>query len=129
MSAIHPAIAKRIGTDLAELIEDVRLTGETWGTLQARLSHLDHMRKVRLSELREGYRTVLEEQGEKVTEARLDDLARKSDDYREILRKRYETALAEASANTLYFAKRNALDALVETMRQERAEMRLHQNA
>ena len=129
MSGIHYAIAQRIGTDLSELIEEVRLTGEHWGKCKAKVDHLDHMRKVRLAELREGYRAVLEKAGDKVTESRLDDLARKHKDYKAIIMNRYEAAIEESEASSLHFAKRNAMDALTETMRQERAEMRLHQNA
>lgn len=129
MQPVHPAIERRIGADFTELIEEVRLTGVRWGKAKADYEKLKHLRKIRLAELREAYRKGLEDRGEKVTEARLDDLARRSEDYKDIVLKIYKAAVEEAEASALHFARRNAMDAVIEQMRQERTEMKLTANS
>ena len=66
----HGEVIQWDGSDAASL--------EAWFGL---FSHAEHFRKVVLASCREAERAKAAERGEKVSEARLDDLARTSDVY------------------------------------------------
>jgi len=127
--AVNPAIARKIGPELTELIEEVRISGEEWGRLKARVEYLGHFRKIRLAELIDKYFAAIEMTGDKASVARAEEMARKDPEYKKIVMQLYKSQVEESRAMSWHFAKRNAMDVLFAKMNLERAEMYMNKSA
>lgn len=79
--ALNVRTSHMVGLDLMGSAEQLRSLSREADMARAQADHLEHIRKVRLAEIRESERARLAREGVKVTEARLDDLARASKLY------------------------------------------------
>jgi len=111
------------GVDIDELIERVRLLSVEYGTQKAKVEHMTDFRKAKLYSIIEERRAEFQEVGEKVTEARLEAIARASIGYKEYLERQYHEKVALVEKEAAYFAARNKLDSLMEMMKFARNEM------
>jgi hypothetical protein len=131
MMPIHPDdhlrghLAHELGVDLLELAEEVRIASVAYGRRRAQVDYLENMRKVLLAELMETHRAHLAGEGEKVTESRLENLARTSSAYRNFLAAQRDERTRLAEEESIYFSKRNRLEAYHEMARYARAGMYL----
>ena len=116
-------VTSHVGCDPDVLIEKVRTTFVAFAKKRAFVEQLEHGRKVVLAEEIERERTVARQAGDKATEARLDNLARMSQGYRDflktILQAKYDLAELEAE----HFSWRNKWELCVEQVRFARSEM------
>ena len=114
-----------VGVDIDELIERVRLLSVEYGKARAMVERMEHLRKTKLYAVIEGRRAEFQHRGEKVTESRLEAIARSSEDYRGFIDKQYHEKVSMVEAEAEYFAARNKLEATFQRLRFARQEMYL----
>lgn len=114
------------GANTDELIEQVRALSVAYGTQKAKVEYMTDFRKAKLYGVLEERRAEFEEVGEKVTEARLEAIARASKAYKEYLQRMYEEKVALVQAEAEYFAARNKLESIMEMLKYARSEQYFH---
>lgn len=112
-----------VGVDMDELIETVRVASLAYGEQRARVEYLTEYRKAKLYSIVEQRRAEMDEAGVKVTEARLESIARASKDYKAFLDQQYTEKVKLVQVEADYYALRNRLDAVQEQLRLVRSEM------
>ncbi len=115
-----------LGTDIDQLIEQVRVLGTAYGKRKARVKYMENVRKTCLHGIIEDRRAEFNEAGEKITESRLESIARASKDYKDFLESQYKEEIALAELEAEYFAERNRLDSTLEKMKLLRSEQYFH---
>ena len=114
-----------VGFEPEAIIEQVKQSFAAFARQRAFVEQLEHGRKIVLAELRERERTVARKAGEKITETRLDDLARDSRDYRDYIREILSAKQKLAELEAEHFSWRNRWEIAVERIRFTRSEMYL----
>ena len=99
-----------VGLDLMGSAERLRDLSRKADMLKARSEYLEATRKSELAKLRESERARLKREGERATEARLDDLARASTLYAAHLEALKASREAQADAWAEYVSLKEALD-------------------
>ena len=126
MNATYSQLKDRLGgvtgIDIDELIERVRLLSVAYGKQKSKVEYMVEFRKAKLYSVIEDRRGEFEEAGEKVTETRLEAIARASKDYKDYLKRMYNEKVALVQAEADYYAARNQFDALIEMIRYARSE-------
>lgn len=131
----HPSddLASRVGAlvgdDLLALGEEMRSINQERLEQKAHVDHLEHGRKVCLSVLKEQHREEASIRGERVTEARLDDLARSSPEYRKYLQTMKEAQADFGRLEATYWALRYRSDVLIAQLAYARSEHYLVANS
>lgn len=114
-----------IGFDPEAIIEKVKETYRDFARQRAYVEQLEHGRKIVIAELREAERTVARKAGGKVSEARLDDLARSSTDYRDYIKDILKAKQKLAGLEAEHYSWRHRWEIAIERVRFTRSELYL----
>lgn len=124
VAGLMARVVQTIGINPEIQIEEVRRLAIEYKRQQGVCDILQHQRKRVISEEKETERARLKREGEKFTEARLDDLARASIRYEKFLKVWAEEIGALGEVEAEYYAARNRWELAIELMRTARQELR-----
>ncbi len=118
--SINEKIRKFIGEDLSDLITRIRETADEAAELEAEANYLKECRKVKLEELQVEHMNHLKTSGERVTDKKVESLARADSRYKMHLVKTRDTERKAKEKLNEHFELRNTYDLVIEQMRNRR---------
>lgn len=121
---VDSEIIALLGRNNVELIDNIRKYAKLLSRAAAELNNLNEMRKVILEDLQVEHRNVLNANNEKVTDKKVEALARSDSRYKIHLAKTKNKEMEVGDIGADYYALRNAYELMVEKMRDRRQQQR-----